>query len=443
MSFARALCVVAALSLAGCNCKETCVFTPVTGPGDLNHNPGVAGRPYTVKMPVPGNTSSCGENKFATSVTARVVDPNNMPVESTADSTLDGERTPVNITFTPVLPGPYHLTARFEPGFGLVQTDVWVANDRSDAGTHSLPVPFECARWDQLDERVFCIAPDAGTLGVVIDGGVVTTLPAYDFALAPERSGVWVMAAGNGVDTDALQFHLLDGGGLSLLDQALIVNNSGLGGCVRETCPPGTPYLSDARVIDRGGRALALFPPTYTYATVDFVTSKVVPQFFGTNDGSNGFSSLPTTPYAQWGPDDAVAVAGPSPFGGELCVLPLDGGPCITTPNQQGGATADAVWLFNATTFTLDGIGISASGAPSAFHVPINPPDAESQWPAPDTAPHWSLQNGGMVVLGSNGGDPAFEFFVLDTSDATWWGVDGRRFWKWSASTRQLTWIDR
>ena len=40
-------------------------------------------------------------------------------------------------------------------------------------------------------------------------------------------------------------------------------------------------------------------------------------------------------------------------------------------------------------------------------------------------------------------GDPAFDFFTLDRSDATWWGIDGKRYWKWSASTRTLTWIDR
>lgn len=130
--------MVAALSLGGCNCKETCFFTPVTGPGETNHNPGVAGRPYTVQMPVPGNTSSCGANQFATSVTARVVDPTNRAIDSMVAMPLDGEHKPAEITFTPVMPGPYHLTARFEPSFGLVQTDVWVAADRSDAGTHSL-----------------------------------------------------------------------------------------------------------------------------------------------------------------------------------------------------------------------------------------------------------------------------------------------------------------
>src|SRR4051812_23563615 len=151
--------MVAALAVGGCECKPTCFLTPITGPGEVSHGPGIVGRPYTVKMPVPGNSSSCGEPVFPTSVTARVVDPNNKAIDSTVATPLDGEHMPAEIHFTPLLPGPYHLTARFDPGFGLVQTDVWIAADRSDAGVHTLPVPYECARWDQLDDQVFCIAP--------------------------------------------------------------------------------------------------------------------------------------------------------------------------------------------------------------------------------------------------------------------------------------------
>jgi hypothetical protein len=47
------------------------------------------------------------------------------------------------------------------------------------------------------------------------------------------------------------------------------------------------------------------------------------------------------------------------------------------------------------------------------------------------------------VVLGSDNGDPAFEFYLLDLSDATWWGVDAKHLWKWSAATQTLTWVDR
>lgn len=446
VSFGRALCVVAALALGGCNCKETCFFTPVTGPGEINHNPGVVGRPYTVKMPVPGNTSSCGENKFATSVTVRVVDPNNMPVDATTGSSLDGERTPAEITFTPVLPGPYHLTARFEPSFGLVQTDVWIAADRSDAGTHSLPVPFECARWDQLDDRVFCISPDAGMLGVVIDGGVVATVPAYDFALSPELSGVWVVAPGDGVSFAELQFHQLDAGTLTLVDQFRLddVQAGTPSSCRPDFCPPGTFSILDAHLADRDGTALVLLPPVAGFANVDaghvFFRSIV--------DVSGG--TLPSTPFAQWGPGDAVAVAGPAPFALEICQLPFDGGftsPCeiqfaSSTGQPQGGATAAGVWLFNATTVTLDGLGLPPSGGSVSTHLALIPPDVPTQWPAIDTAPHWTQQRG-LVVLGASGSDLAFEFFDFDTSDARWWGVDARRYWKWSASTGQLTWIDR
>ncbi len=135
------LSCAALLALGGCVCnQDLCV---VTGATPVSPSFATAWQPVTVTALLP---VSCGM-RVPTSVTVSVLDPSSNPIAHTSTeprATNDGFET--DVSFTPTVPGTYHLAARFEPNFGTAQANVIVAAERRDAG--SILVPGRCDRGD-------------------------------------------------------------------------------------------------------------------------------------------------------------------------------------------------------------------------------------------------------------------------------------------------------
>jgi hypothetical protein len=85
------------------------------------------------------------------SAQVEVTDPLNRPVSDAAvtqptrltDQYGQG-RWETTVSFSPKIPGAYHVIVTFEPGQGLVQREVWAVLDRRDAGFTTLTLPGPC-----------------------------------------------------------------------------------------------------------------------------------------------------------------------------------------------------------------------------------------------------------------------------------------------------------
>lgn len=165
----RRLSFCAALFLQGCiSCLFPTASTPPSvcsggfggfggGPFGPAEEVRGAGQPVVATLTLE-STVTCSDSAPATvtSVAVELSDPDNRPVEAavSAPKKRQGqygtEAWDVTIAFTPDRPGPYHVIATFEPGAGLVQRDLWVANDRRaepPAETFTLPAP--CAHLER------------------------------------------------------------------------------------------------------------------------------------------------------------------------------------------------------------------------------------------------------------------------------------------------------
>lgn len=198
------LATIAVVGLSGCLCNEnTCV---ATGAPVATTQLGTTGEPVTARIVLPTN---CG-TRVATSAQASVLDPEGMSAATTVGepSSVAGEGFVVGVTFTPFLPGPYHVVARFEPNFGLGQLDVIVAAERRDAG--SVTLPLRCARGDFTPGGLALCTTDAGV--EVFSGTTgLRTLPGM---VARAGGTVWVSDGGR------VQRWSEDGGDLELVAEA-------------------------------------------------------------------------------------------------------------------------------------------------------------------------------------------------------------------------------
>lgn len=180
------LAVVTALSCGG---GGTCrLFPTFTTPPDLG---GVEGQEEQVDVSVGVMTASgdCSKQKVQ-SVTAALVDPNNAPVPSTVEL-FNGTDLPnafARVKFTPPMPGPYHLSVRFEPGFGTLQRELLVGRDRGDAGAHSAPVLPGCTRFGVSNGQPLCLG--AGQLRTIGATTAIDQLDAGRFSV-DEAGRVW------------------------------------------------------------------------------------------------------------------------------------------------------------------------------------------------------------------------------------------------------------
>ncbi|MBK7857130.1 MAG: hypothetical protein IPJ65_00645 [Archangiaceae bacterium] len=161
-----AACLAFAALAAACNCQGTPIHPgpDCPGPSAAPGNPSlsVVGHKLTFEF---GFSTTCDP---PVSMQATVFDPENTEIES--QQSLDAYLG--TVSFTPRVPGAYHLTARFEPNRGIAQADVLVVADRS--GEPALDVTLPGCVIPQLTDaglivcrgqttQVFRAAPGAGT----------------------------------------------------------------------------------------------------------------------------------------------------------------------------------------------------------------------------------------------------------------------------------------
>lgn len=111
--------------------------------------------------------------RSVTSATLELTDPDGTPVpgatftaparvEPSSGIYLAYEST---VTFTPTRPGQHHLLLSFEPGAAVLQRDLLVATDRSDAGPVETMQTTDCAHYERTPKGgVLCRRADGVTL---------------------------------------------------------------------------------------------------------------------------------------------------------------------------------------------------------------------------------------------------------------------------------------
>lgn len=428
----RSRCTTAAISaalvattlLAGCR-GPTCSCRKASPPdgGELSAPVGLAGRLEVVTIPVPARLSVTGRSfETPTSAQVTVVDPNNHPIEVSVDPLPISGGGPLSLSFVPEVPGPYHVTARFETGFGDAQTDVQIAADRTDAGVVERALPFECLRFETAGGFDFCLDDVNGKLVTLIDGHPLSQVEAWDFARAPALSGVWVVADG-GTTENTVRLYALDGGMLTLaFEQQIPAPN----------CPAcglsnvGRPY---ATLKARENRLLLVEVPEVLELTFDGGALAV-------NDLISGASLAPTL-IAQWGPFGSAAVSG----GAGVCLLPWDGGTCTPIGSSLLGADDELIWGYEPATSVLMGFGLPLDGGPPVeVRLPIISPELSASGP---TLPHWSVDNGSAVTHLADG-TASLEAFALPLANAPHFGIEPARIWRWDPDDGgMIRYIDR
>jgi hypothetical protein len=443
----RGPAVVLVALLSGCTCGGgPCVVglnpplvLPLLPPGRVNEQ-------YTLLIPNQAKDTTCGSSPtvqtWPKSASAELLGPDSQPVPLVSPPTPFQPGQLLHYIFSPTAPGLYHFTVRFEADFGTQQVDMMVAADRSDAGVRSFDVPRECARFDHLGDVALCIhpAPDAGELFTVVNGQVVSTVPAFDFALAPELSAVWAIAPRDDLSSRVQLHQLTDAGVLTLIAEAE-ADQPAVTPCTIGRCPENHS-VTDARLLINGGAALVLIPPIWAFATIDAGTLLLQQSDDPNND-------LFPRPLVQWPGGSTFEALGRAQMNGgamnQACELPLANGVLCSEPfGHPIGATAGGVWAFDEMVTQLThGFSLGSNGVATAVTLPVGTPIDLDDLPKADSAPRWALDQG-VVVLGLNAnGEHALEYFDFDHSQATRWDVDSRHLWQWSASTGKLTFIER
>ncbi len=134
---------------------------------------GIAGAAQQVRLALPLAPSCPGSGPKVDEVVVEVLDPTNQPISHSETApmsdSLSGPST--TVSFTPTVPGSYHLSARFEPAFGRAQADIEVAVDRTGAAVKTVDLPIACDALETLPSGVLCQLPSEVRLYV---GGVQT-----------------------------------------------------------------------------------------------------------------------------------------------------------------------------------------------------------------------------------------------------------------------------
>lgn len=200
------LAVVTALGCGGGGgpCRPFPAFgTPV----DLG---GVEGQEeqVDVSVGVMAISGDCSKVKVQ-SASAALADPNNAPVPSTIE-VFNGADLPNafgRVKFTPPMPGPYHLSVRFEPNLGTIQRELMVGFDRSDAGAHSAKAVQGCTQFGVSNGQPLCSGE--GQLRSLGADAQVDQVDAGRFSV-DEAGRVWAIDQGAGSWT--LRAYTMDGG---------------------------------------------------------------------------------------------------------------------------------------------------------------------------------------------------------------------------------------
>ncbi|MBL8954868.1 MAG: hypothetical protein JNK82_29085 [Myxococcaceae bacterium] len=167
-----------ALAALSCSAQPQLCFTKATR---SDFTLGLVGEPVTARVRSP---LFCVQAVKATAVVT-VLDPNGVSVDIDGEPTRSAVHRPeggfdTDVSFVPTLPGTYRVVARFEPGLGMVQDAVVVAEDRRDAGpdivvTSAPQLLLGCSHVDVTDAgHVICLSPTTALFSR--DGGVLAEL---------------------------------------------------------------------------------------------------------------------------------------------------------------------------------------------------------------------------------------------------------------------------
>jgi hypothetical protein len=289
----------------------------------------LVGQPVSLDFAVGPRFDSCTQTGLnPSSVEVEVVDPSNLPVDATASAPAPGSDglTHSSVTFTPATPGPYHVTTRFEPGFGIVQKDLLAAVDKQSAGTQ-LSLDRRCQAVDFDSDTVLCLAqPDFATLR----GGVtVATVPAESFGFSGDT--LWTTTPGE-----------------------LAVYRVGSDGSLQPVASVALASPDAPRVLAQTGRALLLGATQTQEArlSADGGVSLGLP-----------LALTLTDPHAQWVPDVGLeltdSTAGHCSFsqaGGAF-----DGG-CAAGQVVDLGADDEAVWWYDLMGASIGSVEVLSAG---------------------------------------------------------------------------------
>jgi hypothetical protein len=161
----------------------------------------------TVSLEFPNVIACAGGNPVATSVETQVLDARQQPVphSATAPTSSNTGSYATSVTFTPLTPGLYSLSARFEPSLAIARREVLVVVDR----TASTPVAAfrpeaPCEGVAELGAFTLCASASRG-VDVFLDGGLAATWPADTVAFAP--GAAWTLSRGR-----ATRWTVEDGG---------------------------------------------------------------------------------------------------------------------------------------------------------------------------------------------------------------------------------------
>jgi len=316
----RALAIAALVGSSACSNTCTPMFGGTGGGfGSFGLQRGDTGKPASVEMQTLLNGTSCGTSPRATRVDVAVTGPDSLRVPSTAtmpSAPSGGNEISSTVTFTPMVPGPYHVTARFEPSLGSVQQDVLAVVDKTGTMpmTIKLPSGVHCDQIDFDGDRLICLDTLAGLLRTLRDGLQLDAVRAGAFALSDGK--VWVRAIDDGslslytlgADGKLTSLGWVDIGGstepniIARSDRALVVD---------------TGYFVELHQLDGGG--IAASTPT---------------------ELNGGFG-------AQWLPDAGVVIQQSS----EVCSFPAGGdGGCSPSNESEEGYDDDGVWWADFTT---------------------------------------------------------------------------------------------
>lgn len=352
-------------------------------------------RSITVPLELPLIISCPAGNPIATTAITEVLDAAQRPVdhEYTAPTSSDLHGYATKVTFTPATPGVYFLTARFEPGLGVIQREVQVVLDRSADQPVEVfrGIDAGCEDIGALGAHTLC--SNSGGVHVIRAGQVEQVIAAQGASLAPHALWTWT---GSEVSRWAEE-----DGGLSRVSASVTLPAAGR-----------THAATDERLV-----AIASGTSTMNelvFAQGQLRLSRTLPLPDGVTKGESGLLLLSGDGLA-WGTPKRVEgenVVEPA----RLCIYHLTPkleGACAPADADILSREGDALWFRSRTGTGGVRFGVirvvGESSAPSLSFMPAQPELAESG----KAQPLYSWD--GRLVL-SRAKDFVFEAWPVNTT---------------------------
>lgn len=153
------------------------------------------GVPYRGWMGIGGDVECLGA---PLRVRGAVLDENNVTVPSTWTVSHEAEDGRTQVEFTPQSRGPFHAVAEFIPNLGTVQADLFPASPFQGPRLAELVVPqYEsCTGGLAFSDNTLVCPAAFETCTVIVDGGVVGTIPTAELHPFPLRGGdaMWLQS---------------------------------------------------------------------------------------------------------------------------------------------------------------------------------------------------------------------------------------------------------